>query len=162
MDDKADPGRVQASADRQVRLATDQCVELALTLLRRTDMAERGITILRQIFPDAPEEPLNTGAFHLYRELPLALMQLLAEIELSLRDPARLVDHGAVWHVVYHLYNWMQLAALLPWARRDIADEVQEAIKALEGADAEFALRTLQKLARQLEGAVLPPSVGDV
>lgn len=140
-------------------MTKDECVALAISLLDRTDVAERGTAILRGGFPDAPDEAIRAAAFHLYRDLPPALIELLADIELSLREPSRLVNEGTAWHVMYHIYNWLQLAALIPWARDDIGAEVREAIAGLENADTEFALRVLRGLARLLEGGRFPPTI---
>jgi hypothetical protein len=82
---------------------------------RRAASPEEHMAHLRRLYPDAAEELLDALRFHLFVDLPGALVDLMAEMELILRDRDRRLDlFGEAYHLVYHLYNY----ALLESRRR--------------------------------------------
>ncbi len=125
--------------------------------------AEAGLTALRAEFPQAPDQALRSATFHLYTELPEALFELLAEIAESREGSARPPDLGLIWHALYHLYNFIQIQALLPWSRIDISEEIRDSVKTIETGDTEHALSRLRELLNRVDGAVSPPDpmIGD-
>ena len=138
-----------------VRRTKEESIRLAEALFSRGQF-DGGLAHLKSAYPDAPEEAVRSAAFHLYNELPLALLNLSAELEASLREET-LPNHGAVWHVIYHLYNWLQFVAIAPWARKDFMDELNEISEALGSDDKDFALSTLRRLLGRLKGESNPP-----
>lgn len=151
-----------ASKHMEQEQSLDPQIDLVAQLLRRGISRQAdGESRLRQMHPDASEESLRAAAFHLYRELPIALVSLLAEIEISLREDKRTVGHGIVWDAIYHLYNWLQLSALLPWYHQDISDQLSATLEALEGGDTDFAIREMKKLRDKGLGSASPPTVGE-
>jgi len=123
-----------------------EALDLIADLLERPDPGADGERNIRDLYPDAAEECIRASAFHLYRELPRALVELLVDIELSLREPKRRIDQGKLWHVLYHVQNSSQLESLMPWYREDFATELDAAIEAMESDDREFVVVTLRKL----------------
>ncbi len=144
--------------ERSQKLSREARLDLAVALLRRVDVTERGRERLLRSFPDASVDVRDAGTFHLFTELPGALLDVLADIELSLLDPLHELNEGTVWHALYHLYNWVQLLAVLPWGRRDVIDELREVIGSLKNNDPEGALDLVERLAERLTGMADPPS----
>ena len=141
------------------RLSRNQRLELAAALFRRP--AEHpnpeALAKLRHAFPQASEELLLAGTYHLYTELPGALCDLLAQIELSLRDRDHELHYGFVWEVLYHLYNWLQVQAVVPWGKRDVLDEIREAVSLVKTNDTAGAIGTLERLLEQIGGSSKHP-----
>jgi len=138
-----------------------QLLNLLGALLERPDATKDGEANLRREYPDAPDESVRAFAHHLYRELPHALLGFLGEIERSLEDGGGRIDPGKTWHLLYHLYNLVQLEALMPWCREDLVSEINAAIVALEGDDRKFALNTMIRLRDLSRGEMAPPALVD-
>jgi hypothetical protein len=100
---------------------------------------------------------IDTGAHHLYGDLPEAAVDLLACLELSLREPEREVGLGAVIHVQDHLYNWLQFQALLPDGREGLRELVTELEEFIGDGDTAAAKATIEELKEHLDGMRSPP-----
>lgn len=135
----------------------EEKLKLAVALARRTDRAELGLERLKVRFPGAPDEVLSSGAYHLYSELVSSFVDVLAHIELSLQDPSHAVDEGLLYHPAYHLYNWLQLRALLPWGRHDFLNQLTDVRACLADNDPQGARKLLDTLLQQFGGTASPP-----
>jgi len=147
---------IQERSKRWLSLTPDQRLELGLALLRRTDRKTEGLERLRKFFPSAPEEMLQTAAWHLYSEAPRAAVDFLAEIELTLRDDDPHFHGPAGVDLLYHFYNFLQFRALVPRGGAGLLECVEELQEFVESGDKEGALAHLKTLTEKLtasEGA---------
>lgn len=142
-------------------LSAGERLALAEAILRRgeDERGSRGVEILRSRYPAASLDMIRTCAYHAYRELPGALRDLLAWAELCLREREHDVHSGLMFDALYHLYNWLQVEALVPYGRQEVFDELKEACECLEKDDKEGALGTLKALMERFEGHISPPDV---
>lgn len=134
------------------RLTEAERHELALALLARPRRIEEGRAALRSKYPRAPEEMISTATHHVYVEGPGAVVDFLAEAELAIRDPSHEIDFGTSWHLLHHIYNWLQFRALLPDGKSDIVDLLNQMQQAVAENDPEFILATVQELRDVVEG----------
>jgi len=98
------------------KLPDEEKLSLAIASMRRSDARASGLEVLKKRFPSAPQAMLDSAVFHLYLELPRALRDLLAQIELSITKPEEHLHWGVTYEALYHLYNYLQLEALMPGA----------------------------------------------
>jgi hypothetical protein len=89
--------------------------------------------------------------FHVVSKGIEATIDWLAAIERFLRDPAKGLDYGAVSHLVYHLYNWQQFAALLPIGREGLKERLQDVRQFIDEDDKGAALAVLKGLMQSVE-----------
>lgn len=115
MSDRRDAGR-QRPDDRLERfhnLARKERVDLAISLVGRSDPRETvdvGYALLRSKYPEAADEILRYGAFNVYDQVVDCVVDLLAWMELSLREGEHDVHHGILIDALGHLYSWLVLA----------------------------------------------------
>ncbi|WP_425618943.1 hypothetical protein NA78x_002664 [Anatilimnocola sp. NA78] len=103
---------------------------------------------------------VNAAVHHVVSEGMEATVDWLAAIERFIRDPAEGLDYGAVWHVVYHLYNWQQFQALMPLGRNGLKEHLRDARQFVEEDNKQAALDVLKRLASAIDGDVGPPGIG--
>jgi len=142
-------------------LPDSERLKLALACLDREELKERrdaGFKILERQFPDAPVSILHSGAHHLYWKLPEALRDTLAQIELSLRHEDCDLHWGVISDSLYHLYNWLQVQALLPWGKQAVWEELEEVQELIKADDKDGAMGTLKRLMDQIDGSAREPS----
>jgi hypothetical protein len=132
--------------------------ELALALLNRTDARAVGASILRAEYPNAPGPMIDTAAFHLFDEGSRAVVDFLAELEYCLRE-RKVFFPGYGWEVLYHLYNWLQLQALLPHGMQDVACRIDEIKELIGDGYPDDAQKALGELADVLGAHQAPPEV---
>ena len=132
---------------------------LANALMARPQRRRDGRAAIQRAYPAAPEAMAGTAAHHLYGDGVEAAIDLLAAAELMLREPTRDLDDGAVYHLAYHLYNWMQFVALLPHGRHELLDLVAQLKQAVEENDMEFIKHTAELLDDVVGGHVSHPEV---
>jgi hypothetical protein len=143
------------------RSTLDEHRALAHAYLDRPHLSpEEGLARLRRRYPNASEKLLDALRFHLLVDLPGALVDLMAEMELFLREDDRPLDlFGEATHLVYHLYNYSLLESLVPTGREELFDLVRAAKECLDGDDREGASNTITKLQELIESSVVPPSI---
>lgn len=134
------------------RLTEAERQELALALLERPRRSEEGRAAFRRKYPCAPEEMINTATHHVYVDGPGAVVDFLAEAELAIRDPSHEIDFGTSWHLLHHVYNWLQFRALLPAGKSDVIDLLSQMEQAVAENDPEFILATVRELRDVVEG----------
>jgi hypothetical protein len=138
-----------------------ESVALMQALLARPGVGTAAAEAFRRAYPDAPPAMIDTAVHHVVSEGIQATVDWLAAIERFIRDPSAGLDYGAVWHVVYHLYNWQQFQALMPLLGRDgLKEHLRDVREFLEENDKQSALDVLKRLASAIEGDVSPPEVG--
>ena len=142
-------------------LTADQRLELAVAILSRKPLERRdsALELFRAAFPHAAEEMYISGAFHAYSELPDAARDLLAWLELCLRETRHEQHHGIMFDILYHLYNWQQVESLIPYGREDVFVDLKSVKKCLEGGDKEGALKTLEELMERFRAGTSPPQI---
>ena len=140
-------------------LSDDERLELALALLARTDRRADGVAALRRTYPAAPDAMLQTAAHHIYTDGAPAVIAFLADAELAIREPGHEIDYGAIWQVLYSVYNWLQLRALLPNATDEMLSILEDIAYLVEQGDREHLLESVEDLRSVVQGHRLPPEV---
>jgi len=138
---------------------TSETWSLVEALRGRSDLAHVGRAALVQAFPEAPPAMLDTAAFHLFTDGCGAAAEWLATLERFLRRPDEGLDFGATWHLLYHLYNWLQVEALLPYTRARLGERLGDAEQFLSEGDVASANRVLAELRAAVNGGLRPPKV---
>ncbi len=132
-------------------LSSDERLALARALLARPTRAADGRASLRRRYPSAPEAMIDSATHHVYVDGPEAVVDFLADAELAIRDPAHELDQGVAYHVLDHVYNWLQFRTLLPEAKTDmlaLLDQIEEAVK---DDDRDYLLASIAEFRRLLE-----------
>ena len=133
--------------------------ELALALLARPKRDSDGLEALRRRYPTVPDTMVRTASHHLYVDGPEAVMDFLADAELTIRDPHHDIDVGPSTELLYHVYNWVQFRAILPEGRQDLLDLVEELKEYVQDKDWQAMSKTVQELDDILQGTRSPPDV---
>lgn len=136
-------------------------LESVRALFARADASDVAIARFRECFPGVDDEILKTLVFHLYVDGQGAMLDMLWDLEMFLRGEHKSIDYGAVFHVIYHLYNYLLIEKLMPITMQDVIDELQEAQELLkeESPDLEGVAETLERLERLVKGATFPPDI---
>src|SRR5947208_1039480 len=95
-------------------------------MLTRAEVVEAATAGFRTAYPDAPPHMIEAGVYHVFRDGVGDALEWVAAAEQFLRDPGEGFDYGKTWHVVYHLYNWLQFQALLPIGREGVLDRLSD------------------------------------
>ncbi|WP_017663006.1 hypothetical protein [Baaleninema simplex] len=133
-------------------------LEIIQALLEREQIPDEARKAFRSAYPSAPDFAIGTAVFHIYVDGIHAALDWLVDVELFLRDPENhKLDIGAVYHLIYHLYNWMQFSTVLPETREDIHDRIKDIKRAIEEDDKEASLLILEDLQQQFNGSIVPP-----
>jgi hypothetical protein len=141
-------------------LSPEERRALALALLDRPNRASDGLAALRGKYPrSVPDDMVHTAAHHVYNDGPDAVVDFLADAELAIRDPEHQLDYGAVFHVLDHLYNWLQFAAIIPEGTRDLLDLSAALRQHVADKDWDAVAQVAAELGDILEGARQPPDV---
>ncbi len=137
-----------------------ESVRLMQALLARPDAAAVAAGAFRKAYPDAPQAMIDAAVFHVVIDGVEATVDWLAAVERFIRDPSEGLDFGAVWHVVYHLYNWLQFEALMPMGATGLKEHLGDVKHFIEEDDKEAALDVLKRLVSAIEGDAGPPGIG--
>jgi hypothetical protein len=143
--------------DWYYKLPDEEKLSLAIGSMRRSDARASGLEVLKKRFPSAPQAMLDSAIFHLYLELPRALRDLLAQIELSITKPEGHLHWGVTYEALYHLYNYLQLEALMPGAQQHLLDHVRDLKDCLTEKNLEGAVKVLEDIENHLEACIPPP-----
>jgi hypothetical protein len=103
---------------------------------------------------------IDTAVFHVFRDGVGAALEWVAAAERFLRDPGHGIDYCATSHLVYHLYNWLQLEALLPIGREGILERFADVKLFLAEGAQEAAIDVLKQLEDLFRGDLPPPTIG--
>jgi len=136
-----------------------ESVAMMQALFARPNIIAAATEAFRRAYPDAPPPMIDAAVFHVFSDGIGATVDWLAAIERFLRDPSVGLDAGAVYHVVYHLYNWQQFQALLPLGRDGFKELLQDIREFIEEDDKTAALRVLKDLLGAVGGDVTPPAL---
>jgi hypothetical protein len=142
------------------RIVSPETLDLVRALLDREDTAGAAAAAFRAAYPDSPQSMIEAAIFHVYRDGIGAALEWVAAAERFLRSPDEGVDYGATWHVVYHLYNWLQLQAVLPIGRAGVLERLSDLRLFLTEGDTKAATRVIAQLEELFRGDVEPPNVG--
>jgi len=135
-------------------------LEMITALIARPEVMAEAREAFRLKYPDAPPEMIDTAAFHVCQDGIDAALEWIANIELFLRSPSKGLNYGSTWHLVYHLYNWLQFQALLPLGRAGIVEHLRDAQVCIDEESPDAAKQSIQLLIDQFTGDVGPPGVG--
>ena len=138
-------------------LSAEERKELAWALLRRPRRGVNGLEAFRLKYPSAPAAMLATAVHHVYVDGPDAVIDFLAEAELAIREPAHEIGYGTSWHLLYHVYNWLQFRAILPEGKTDLVELVKQLKQAVAEDDRDFIVATLQELGDLVDGSRQAP-----
>ncbi len=159
----ADPAieRFQARLDAFRKLVTEERLELVRALINRGGKVRRdeAFQLVRTQFPSVAEDLAHSISFHAYQELPDAAVNTLAWIELNLREGAHERHEGIDFDLRYHLYNWLQAEALVPYGRQDVFEDLAEMKECLLRDDKESVAAILKSLIERFEAHASPPDV---
>jgi hypothetical protein len=136
-------------------------LELVAALISRGMQGRResAVAIVRARFPSVAEHLAFSLVYHAYQELPHSALNLLAWLELNLREAVHERHAGLDFDLRYHLYNWLQAEALAPYGQQDVLDEITEIKECLADNDKDGALAILDSLQERFEAHVSPPDV---
>lgn len=144
---------MQPTDDIPYRLSREQQWEVVRALLQRENVTGQAKQAFRQTYPDAPEEMLKAAVFHTYVEGIGAVIDWLVDLELFLRESSHSLDSSTTFHVLYHLYNWYQLAPLLLSSKIQVLEHLQEIKELVSDGNLQGILTTVAELESMFEGS---------
>lgn len=133
--------------------------ELAKALMDRADAPSDGKAAFRRAYPTATDEMVHSAAFHVYVDGPEAVVDWLADAELFLRDPNHSLCSATSWHLLYHVYNWHLLEALMPHGRPGVLARLKDIKELAAQGDFEAVRHEAEQLEEMFGATVSPPSV---
>ena len=141
-------------------LTADQKTALAHAFLERPPVPfDVAMERLRASKPAAAEKLIDVLRFHLVTEIPHAMRDFLAEMELYWRHPNRQLSlWGEAAHLVYHLYNYQLIESIATPGREELTNLVEEARRCFDDGDPEGVKSTLEKLRTLVEGGASLPT----
>lgn len=159
--DDPDVARFTERVDNFHKLDDDDKLGLVRALIGRGNLVRRddAFELVRTQFPSVAEDLARSISFHVYQELPDVAVDLLAWIELNLREGTHERHAGIDFDLRYHLYNWLQAEALVPYGRQDVFEELTEIKDCLSRDDKESAAAILNSLIERFETTMRPPDV---
>ena len=138
---------------------SEEQLDLARSLFARANRSADARAALRASYPSAPEAMIDTAAFHIYVDGVDAALEFLADAERALREPKHRPDVGIAYHLLYHLYNWLQFEALLPDGHQDVVDLTAELRKAAKEKDWETVSSLIGELDDVVSGSRSAPQI---
>ncbi|MDC0834561.1 hypothetical protein POG22_16350 [Geitlerinema sp. CS-897] len=143
----------------RVNFSSNQKLEIVRALLERGRVSEDARKAFRIAYPKASDAAISTAVFHVYVDGIYAALDWLVDVELFLQDPHhRQIDRSEVFHLIYHLYNYLQFIELLPENHDDFLEKIEDIRAAIEASDKSWALSSLDDLSDQVKGSVSPPN----
>ncbi|WP_107668627.1 hypothetical protein [Cyanothece sp. BG0011] len=133
-------------------------LELIKALMERKDIHLEAKKAFRLAYPNAPDKMIDTAIFHIYVDGIHAALDWLTEAELFLQNPENTITEGSTFHLIYHLYNWLQFKTLLQDTKEDIVEKLNDVKAALEDDDKDAAFELLEELKEQFNGGLNAPS----
>ena len=146
--------------DQFHKLEKEKRRELAVALLQRKDSrktGEHGYNLLRKEQPETSDVILRSVAFDIYEEIPEAIIDLLAWLELSLQDKKYGLHHGIVYDVLGHIYDWLLFDALLPCGKQKVIETLSEIKEAIKTGDKKWAMDKITGLVDLFKGMPVSP-----
>ncbi|NET89984.1 MAG: hypothetical protein F6K45_18130 [Kamptonema sp. SIO1D9] len=132
--------------------------EIVRTLLERDRIRNQAEKAFRTAYPNAPERMINTAVFHIYIDGIQAALDWLVDVELFLQNPKHTLSEGITFHLIYHLYNWLQFTAILSDTDEDLVEKINDVKAAIEDDDKDAALNILEELKNKFEGNLESPN----
>lgn len=111
----------------------------------------------RAAYPDAPDQMISAAVFHVYTDGIDAALEWLADAERFLRNPQQEFGYGTSVHLLYHVYNWHQLHALMPLGRSGVTESLDELSKLAKEGDLDGVQQVVAELKAAFEASLMPP-----
>jgi hypothetical protein len=140
-------------------MVSAETMELVHSLLQRTNLREAADAAFKKRYPDAPQHMIESATFHVFSDGIGAALEWVAGAEQFLRDPSKGLNSASTYHVLYHLYNWQQLEAILPAGRAGMLEWLDDLKHYLAEGDMEAAERARQQLEEMLQAGLRPPQI---
>lgn len=132
--------------------------EIVKALIERDNVRHEAWKAFRFAYPNAPDKMINTAVFHIYIDGIQAALDWLVEVELFLQNPENTLSEGSTFHLIYHLYNWLQFTTLLQDTKEDIVEKLNDVKAALEDDDKDAAFDLLEELKEKFNGGLNAPN----
>ncbi|MBZ8182333.1 hypothetical protein G3T18_19915 [Oscillatoria salina IIICB1] len=75
-----------------------------------------------------------------------------------MQNPKHTLSEGITFHLIYHLYNWLQFTAILSDTDEDLVEKINDVKAAIEDDDKDAALNILEELKNKFEGNLESPN----
>ncbi len=147
-----------ASQGRAGQLPWSEQVDLVNAFLRRSDPWFEAADMLQRAYPRIGRQQAVAAAGHLYGDGRVGCVQLLADLELSLRE-GWVPGYGVTLEVLYHFYNWLIFKELLPVGSESLLEDVRRIRGMVAEDDKEAALEALKEVEHRFEGHMNPPTI---
>jgi hypothetical protein len=140
------------------QLSLAERLDLVNRLFSRNDLGRDGREAFLRAYPTAPESMRATAAFHVYVDGCEALLDFLADAERFLQNPENELDQGKTFHVLYHLYNWLQFQALLPEGKQSLVNLLGDLKQFVDEDDRDAIRQAAQAIKEVIEADQTPPA----
>jgi len=139
-------------------LSCEQKLKIVKALIERNNVRDEARKALCETYPNASNKMIDTAVFHIYVDGIQAAIDWLVDIELFLQDSKHTLNDGVVFHLIYHLYNWLQFKSIMPETNEDFMSKLADIEAAIEDDDKEAALDILEELKDKFNGSLNPPN----
>ena len=135
-------------------LTVEEKLKLVHSLFERKPVDTDAFDRFRGKFPKASEQIIRTMTHHLYVDGHIALLDMLCELEMFLRQEIEEIGYGTISEIVYHLNNFVLLESIMPETAHDVIDSISEIEVELkdEKPNLKAALSMLAELKEFVEG----------
>jgi hypothetical protein len=147
-----------ASQNTNSSSSADSRALLASLLQRGPERIELAREMFRRKYPEATEQMVSAAVFHLFADGIDACVVWLADLERFLSDPDHKLCYGSSSHLLYHVYNWHQLEALIPHGKSGMHDLLDDILQFAAEDDMESVKRAAAEFKNLLEGHDQPPT----
>ena len=132
-------------------------MEIIKSLVERNDIRKDAREAFKKAYPNAPECMTEVAIFHVYIDGIGAVLDWLVAIEEFLRDPDNSIIYGSSFHLLYHIYNWHQLLALLPEGSAKVIELIEDIKASINNNEIEAALDSIEELEDRFNGSLNYP-----
>ncbi len=142
-------------------LTVEEKLKLVRSLFERKPVDKDAFDRFREKFPKASEQIIRTMTHHLYVDGHIALLDMLCELEMFLRQEIEEIGYGKISEIVYHLNNFVLLESIMPETAQDVVDSISEIEVELKDdkPDVKAALSMLAELKEFVEGHADMPDI---
>ncbi|MBP0028877.1 hypothetical protein [Roseofilum sp. Guam] len=130
-------------------------MEILKSLVERTNLTRDAREAFKKAYPNAPDAMIEVAIFHVYVDGIGAALDWLVSVEEFLRNPNSQMDGS---HLLYHLYNWHQLVALLPEGSPRIIELIEDIKVYLNENEFQAALDSVEELEDRFKGQLNHPN----
>jgi hypothetical protein len=121
-------------------------------LLDRKNLVNAAIHAFRRGYPDASEPMIEAAVHNVVGDGIEACVDWMAAVESFLREPENGLSSSELFHLLYHLYNWQMIEAIMPLGAHRLQEHLCDIEDMLTKGNTNAAVDIVKMLRERLSG----------